>query len=133
MLNDMTYITFHCRYGQLSIHRGCIEKMGKPVYIQILVNPEVKQLLLRISDEQQKNSFAVSERLYSAKADFGINGVEMVEKFRKLMGWKKQCAYRVEGTLIDNHMMHFKLDTATGSDDWNDDSEEAEECLISID
>lgn len=120
MLQNMTYITVHCRYGQVSIHRGCVEKIGCPEYVQILVSVETHQLLLRSATSNEKDTYAVPKSIYETKAIFGINGKMLTDKFAALMNWKRKCAYRVDGILTDDGMMLFDLDLAEPVEDWHE-------------
>ena len=131
MLQDMTYITFHCRYGQISIHRGCIEKTGYPDYVQLLVNLDTHQLILRRATANERDAFAVPQSIYERKATFGINGEMLIKKFIDLMNWQKNSAYRVDGALTDDLMMLFDLNAAVPSADWHENMITSEDELVS--
>lgn len=120
VLADMTYLTFHCRYGQTSIHRGCIEQLGKPDYVQILVNAETRKILLRAAKETEKDVFRVPRSVYEIKGTFGVNGPLFIEKLTKMMEWRMDRAYRVDGEVIRGQMMLFELDRATMVEEWHE-------------
>ena len=119
MHHDMNYITFHCKYWQMSIHRGCILYLQKPTHIQILVNSTTKEVLLKPSDEYERDSFLVPNTIYKRKATFGINGSDFLNKIIELMSWKNDNAYRVYGVNLEGAIL-FPLQNSTAIDDWQE-------------
>ena len=120
MYHDMNYITFHCKYGQMSIHRGCILHLGMPTHVQILVNVATKQVLLKSSSEYERDAFLVPDTIYERKAAFGINGQDFLDKIASLMRWRKDNAYRVDAVMLERLIL-FRLEEAQALDDWQEE------------
>lgn len=119
MHRDMNYITFHCKYLQMSIHRGCILYLQKPTHVQILVNSTTKEVLLKPSGEYERDSFLVPNTIYERKAAFGIKGPEFLYKIIELMSWKNANAYRVHGLNLEGGIL-FPLQNSIALDDWQE-------------
>jgi hypothetical protein len=126
MYHDMNYITFHCKYGQMSIHRGCILHLGMPTHVQILINSSTKEVLLKPSSEYERDAFLVPDTIYERKAAFGINGQDFLDKIASLMNWRKGNAYRVDGLKMEGSVL-FSLDKAQSLADWQEELVTADE------
>lgn len=120
MYRDMNYITFHCKYGQMSIHRGCVLHLENPTHVQILVNSVTKEVLLKPSSEYERDAFLVPDALYERRAAFVINGEDFVRKIRCLMRWRKDNAYRVDGMKMEDSIL-FPLEKAQALEDWHEE------------
>lgn len=119
MHHDMNYITFHCKYGQMSIHRGCILYLQKPSHIQILVNSTTKEVLIKPSNQYERDSFLVPSTIYERKAAFGLNGPDYLDKIMKLMDWPNNNAYRIRGVNHEGTIL-FPLQSAVALNDWQE-------------
>lgn len=120
MHHNMNYITFHCKYGQMSIHRGCILYLKKPTHIQILVNSQTEEILLKPSSEYERDAFAVPNTIYERKAAFGVNGRDYLEKITNLMRWRNDKAYRIHGVTMEGTIL-FPLKNAQVLQEWSED------------
>lgn len=120
MYHDMNYITFHCRYGQMSIHRGCILYLEKPTHVQVLVNSVTKEVLLKYSSESERDAFLVPNTIYEQKAVFNISGQDFLEKITNLMKWRSDNAYRVDGVKMEGSIL-FPLKKAQALEDWQEE------------
>lgn len=119
MFHEMNYITFHCKYGQMSIHRGCILHLGRPTHVQVLVSVTAKELLLKPATACDRDAFLVPATIYRSKPAFGISGQSFLRMIMDMMSWRDDNAYRVAGTKLDGAIL-FSLDHAQAREDWQE-------------
>lgn len=117
---DSTYLTFHCTFNKISIHRGCLDLLGRPEFIQILVSPSTKEIALRSAALTEADTFRVIQSVYEPGGQFRIRCDEFLKRLCELMGWSKNYAYRVEGTFSEGGIMLYDLTGASTLEEWDE-------------
>ena len=91
--------SFTLNLNKISVNMACIRKLPDVEYVQILVHPEEKNLVIRPCKEEEKDSFRwtttgkkVSPKQVTCKVFFA--------KIYALMGWNLDYRYKLLGKLI---------------------------------
>ena len=91
--------SFTLNLNKISVNMACIRKLPDVEYVQILVHPEEKKLVIRPCKEEEKDSFRwkttgkkVSPKQVTCKVFFA--------KIYALMGWNLDYRYKLLGKLI---------------------------------
>lgn len=91
--------SFTLNQNKISVNMACIRKLPDVEYVQILVHPEEKNLVIRPCKEEEKDSFRwkttgkkVSPKQVTCKVFFA--------KIYALMGWNLDYRYKLLGKLI---------------------------------
>ena len=88
------------RRDSITFNTACIAGMEDAVYIQILVNPDTKKMVVRKCDENDKDALrwciAKTNKRKSRKVTSKIFSAKMYE----LMGWNTACRYKILGHKI---------------------------------
>ena len=88
------------RRDSITFNTACIAGMEDAVYIQILVNPDTKKMVVRKCDENDKDALrwciAKTDKRKSRKVTSKIFSAKMYE----LMGWNTACRYKILGHKI---------------------------------
>lgn len=97
------------RRDSITFNTACIAGMEDAVYIQILVNPDTKKMVVRKCDENDKDALrwciAKTDKRKSRKVTSKIFSAKMYE----LMGWNTACRYKILGHKIiyDDEMLYI--------------------------
>ena len=99
--------------NKVSVNTACIRRLPETEFVQILVNPDEKKLIVRPSEESEKDSFrwksasgGLKPKLISCKIFFA--------KIFSLMGWDYDNRYKLLGKLIrSNGELLFVFDLNT--------------------
>lgn len=91
--------SFTLNQNKISVNMACIRKLPDVEYVQILVHPEERNLVIRPCNEEEKDSFRwktngkkVSPKKVTCKIFFA--------KIYELMGWNLDYRYKLLGKLI---------------------------------
>ena len=102
--------------GTVSVNPACIRKFPDMDYVQFMVNPEEKKLVIRPCPEDTRDSFRWAAvgvdggrrpKTISCKIFFG--------KVMELMNWNTDCRYKILGKLICSNaesLFVFALESA---------------------
>lgn len=94
-------ITFN-RY-QIYVNMACLRKMPQVDYVQILVNPETKKLVIRPCGEDDKDSFLWRSNSKSGRRPKQITCRVFFAKIMELMKWRPELRYKLLGKLIHSN------------------------------
>ncbi len=92
--------TFIFHRNKVSVNAACLRKLPEVDYIQILVNPEKRQLAVLPCDESDKDSFKWCTGK-NKKSPRQITCPIFSAKVRTLMDWTSDFKYKLLGKLID--------------------------------
>ena len=98
---------------RIRIHKITLKMLHNPEYIQILINPEEKLLL--IISEKQKDHLAHKINYEKLKRDcFEIYSMELINAiYAEVPEIKREASYKLIGELVPNHCLaKFVLTTA---------------------
>ncbi len=86
---------------KVAVNVACIRKIPDCEYVQFLVNPTVKKLAVKPCSEDMKDSFRwASGDEPGKRKPKHITCKIFYAKVLKLMGWSRDCRYKVLGKLI---------------------------------
>lgn len=91
--------SFTLNQNKISVNMACIRKLPDVEYVQVLVHPEEKMLIIRPCNEEEKDSF----RWRSAGKKLSPKQVTCKIFFAKiftLMGWNLDYRYKLLGKLV---------------------------------
>ena len=98
---------------KVSINKACIRKLPNIDYVQILVNPELKKLIVRPCSEDEKDSFrwcSPNNKRNPKQIKCNI----FFAKVFKLMEWNPDYRYKLLGKLIrSENQLLFVFDLTT--------------------
>lgn len=94
------------------VNTACLNKFPKTEFVQVLVNPEAKILILRPCAEYAKDAFAWSTLSKGKRKPRQTTCKIFYAKIMALMGWEPGYRYKMLGRLIranDEYLMAFDL------------------------
>ena len=95
--------------NSITFNNACILKLEKVVYIQFLINPETKQLVIRPCTEDAKDAvrwcIVKEDKRKSREITCGL----FMAKLHELMGWEGVYRYKMMGTVKQKHGQQFFL------------------------
>lgn len=103
-------ITFN--NSKISLNTACINKLPDVDYVQILVNPEEKKLVVRPCCEDEKDSFLWCTKSSTKRKAKYITCRVFFAKVVQLMNWNPDYRYKLLGKIIrtcDEYLLCFDL------------------------
>lgn len=100
---------------RLSVNAACMRKMPDAKYVQFLVNPSERKLVLRPCGENDKDSFLWCNTKDGKQIPRKIVCRLFIAKLSELMSWSADKKYRIMGTILktnSEHLMIFDLKSA---------------------
>lgn len=95
--------------NSITFNNACIVKLEKVVYIQFLINPETKQLVIRPCSEEAKDAvrwcIVKEDKRKSREISCGM----FMEKLRDMMGWERIYRYKMIGIIKQKSGQQFFL------------------------
>lgn len=100
---------------RLSVNTACLRKMPGVSYIQFLVNPSERKLVLRPCGEDDKDSFLLCSEKEGKRIPRKIVCRLFTAMLSELMGWGMDKRYRIMGSVVrtkSDCLMLFDLNAA---------------------
>jgi len=100
---------------KVQFNTSCLKKLPSVMYVQFLVNPGKKSLVVRPCQEDDKDAFAWCSVKDGKRKPKQITGRLFFAKIVSLMGWNPDHRYKLLGKIIrreDEYLLLFDL-TAT--------------------
>lgn len=97
---------------QIYVNSVCLKKCPEVDYVQILVNPEAKKLVIRPCGEDERDSFSWRSNCKIGRKPKQITCRIFYTKIMDLMGWDPQMRYKLLGKLVhanDEDLFLFDL------------------------
>lgn len=93
-------VTF--RYDSLSFNAAAINKIPETMYVQILINPEKRKMVVKMCDVDTKNAakWARLDKKTGKRASRKMTGRMFTAKLYDMMGWAPENRYKIQGTLM---------------------------------
>ena len=95
--------------NSITFNNACILKLEKVVYIQFLINPETKQLVIRPCAEDAKDAVRWCVVKEDKRKSREITCAMFMAKLRDMMGWKPVYRYKMMGTIKQKYGQQFFL------------------------
>lgn len=108
----------------ITFSKSAVIKMGKPSYVELLMNEDDKQIAIKVCDKSEEDSI---QFLRNAKTvNVRWNNKDFLNTLSKMMDWKlKEEGHRVLGEWYDNEKtMLFDLSIATPIGDKENESDD---------
>ena len=98
---------------RIRIHRATLRKLGEPEYIQLLVNPEEKQIVVQSADSTDYLAHRIKKR-----GDNELYSTDLLEKLGALSGnWRSNGLITLEGLIVNGTSAVFSLVDVIGGKD----------------
>ena len=106
------YMSITC--SGITFNKAVIMKLGYPSFVQLLINEEDKQLLLKPCKEDDQNSVSFYKEKMSKVISVRWNVKDLIQSLERLMNIDlKMMGYRINGELLKNpDMMLFDLNSS---------------------
>ncbi|MCX4276201.1 MAG: hypothetical protein OSJ27_10595, partial [Candidatus Gastranaerophilales bacterium] len=97
----------------VTFNKAVTLKLGKPEYVQLLINAETKQVVLQACSEDTQRATIFYKPKKNAVFSVRWNARDLVSTFQRLLDAElvKQ-SFRVNGELVDERTMLFDLNAA---------------------
>lgn len=106
-VRDKTSISFTT--STLNFSAGCLKKMPKVIYVELLIHPELKLLAVRPSAKISKNAIKWCVLKETDHQPRYIGGKAFLPKLFELLDWNTNCKYSVRGERLSNDTEAFML------------------------
>ena len=106
-MNSPIILTLNLADDTILLNDGVLDALDWPRQVQILINQETKQLVLRACSIEDKQALVMpSERVLQ----FEISGRTFLKKVRHLIGWEDNVPRMVYGEYLPAHQaVRFNL------------------------
>lgn len=116
MSNELSMtISIDLKKMRLRIYKKVLYAMGEPKYIQLLVNPNAKQIAIRGIPEGESHKYAERISSLDMLSDNSVEfySKEFLQNLSELVDTLNfQCSYRLYGSFVnEQNMAVFSLDT----------------------
>ena len=101
----------------LGISNTCLTGLDCPSHIQMLVNKDTEEMLIRKVSSFEKDAHRVPQRVYEKSATYGIMGDPLITMIYELLRWDKDAAYVTEGRNTPDGVL-FSLKDAGKTENW---------------
>ena len=101
--------------NKINVNKASLKRLPDTEYVQILVNPEDKKLVIRPADEDSKDAFLWCSTKGEKRQPKQITGRVFFAMVVKLMGWNPDYRYKMLGKLIrsgEEKLLAFDLTAA---------------------
>ena len=106
-MNSPIILTLNLADDTILLNDGVLDALDWPRQVQILINQETKQLVLRACSIEDKQALVMpSERVLQ----FEISGRSLLRKIRQMVGWDDDCPRLCYGEYLPAHQaIRFNL------------------------
>lgn len=106
-------VTF--RYDSLSFNSAAINKIDDAMYVQILINPSKKRMVVKMCDMDEKNAtkWCKIDKKTGKRASRRMTARMFCAKLYDLLGWAPDNRYKIQGTVMrceDETILVFNLE-----------------------
>ena len=103
------------RYDSLSFNSAAINKIADTMYVQILINPSKKRMVVKMCDMDEKNAtkWCKLDRKTGKRAPRRMTARMFCAKLYDLVGWAPDNRYKIQGTVMrceDETILVFNLE-----------------------
>ncbi len=109
-------ISVNIKYSSMMIHKNTLRLLGNPEYIQILVNPTEKIIVLCRSFKSDYLAHHVNKDIFmESRKSLKICSYALLDNLHKIHpAWIKGNTYRMTGEFIPNmNIIKFKMNNAS--------------------
>lgn len=89
-------------YNSIAFSAACIRKLPDAMYIQVLVNQQTKQLIVKACDENAKDAvrWCTLDTKNGKRKSREIKGAIFSGKIFDMMGWNADYRYKLLGVVV---------------------------------
>lgn len=101
--------------NKMHIHKTTLDALGRPPFIQLLVNQEKKLMMIRGCDGKQRDCIAIpASNMAEGTAGIYIYRKLFIDALCNLAGWNLDRVYRIPGNIVpcDENIVVFHLTDA---------------------
>lgn len=94
----------------ISFSRTAVVRLGKPEFVELLMDSDKKQIVIKSSDEGNPNAapfFKKNRKIVTARWNYR----DLIQTFEEMMHWNTEMhTYKVEGSyLMEDNLLFFDL------------------------
>ena len=89
------------RANSVTFNNACISRLEQAMYIQFLINPDLKALVIRPCSENARDAVRWCTKRQDKRKSREITCKEFTERLYELMGWEAAYHYKLQGFGID--------------------------------
>ena len=87
----------------MTFNKGSVLKLGKPEYVQLMIDKKAKQILIRKCDKKDPNAKIFYKENKRNIISVRWNTVDLLNTIQDIMGWDlNRDSYKIEGNLVDD-------------------------------
>ena len=116
-LENTPGIVFDLTELAIGINCTCLVSLDQPSHIQMLMNPDTEELIIRGVESTEKDAHRIPDVVYDGNAVYGIKGDPLVSMIYDLTGWDKERVYSMAGRKTPDGM-RFSLRDAAETNGW---------------
>lgn len=98
---EPAYLSFYLGSDTIYVFYGVLQRLGRPTYVRLLINPGTMQLAMLPYHRKEFTSFRVPKALYGdppgRRAGFRIRSRAFCQLLAAKMEWDADKSYRVPG------------------------------------
>lgn len=102
----------------LGISQSCLRALESPSHIQMLVNQDTGEMIIRGATPLAKDAHRIPSKAYEKALTYGIMGDPLISMIYELLDWNKGVTYVTEGSKTPDGVL-FGLKSASMIDDWD--------------
>lgn len=104
-------ISFHIKYSVILIHKSALYLLGNPSYIQILINPYDKSIVLCKASENDYLAHHIDAKVFSfGNHSYKLYSKALLQELCKMYPTWKNKTYRIYGEYFPaSNMLKFNM------------------------
>ncbi len=87
--------------NSIVFNNACITRLEEVVYVQVLINPDAKKLVIRPCDEGSRDAIRWCIAKAEKRKSREITCKPFAEKLHEMMGWETLYRYKLQGSKIN--------------------------------
>ncbi len=106
-MSSQIILTLNLEEDSILLNKGILDALDWPRQVQLLINPETKQLLLRACTVEDAQAVVIEA---DDTQQFEISGRSLLKKIRKMVGWEDDRPRMCYGEYLPSHQaIRFNL------------------------
>lgn len=124
-------ISFYLREAAIRLHRKSLISISSPLFVEFLVNRELKTFAVRSCEEKSLHSFRIRENINSKTDKVEFYSLPLCGALAQLNNWDEFGSYRVWGKAYpDQNIMIFDFSDAEIISDTDRSADDAKRSCI---
>ena len=87
----------------ITFNKGCVLKLGKPPYVQFMIDKKSKQILIRKCNKKDPKAKCFYKENKRNVISVRWNNIDLLNTIQDIMDWDlSRDSYKIEGCLVDD-------------------------------